>query len=268
MDEPREVRTGAGSVLVIVSCEHAGADIPAEFAALFASEAAREALAGHRGWDPGSLGIAEAFASVLGAPLIVQRVSRLLVECNRSLDHPRLFSEFSRQLGDDERAAAVERYWRGHRERVRAMVRSAPEGSTVVHVGVHTFTPVWEGRRRATDVGLLYDSRRPREATLVRRWKAAMSSEPVVGDLAVHLNRPYRGWTDGLTTTLRGEFPESRSLGIELEVSQGLVVGRQGGEAGAEVVAQGGVLDAAGGIGRAVGAALGSVLVDLEGWVG
>ena len=40
--------------------------------------------------------------------------------------------------------------------------------------------------------------------------------------LAIHLNRPYRGWTDGLTSSLRRELPEDRYVGVELEVSQRL----------------------------------------------
>ena len=32
-----------------------------------------------------------------------------------------------------------------------------------------------------------------------------------------------RGWTDGLTTTLRGRFPATRYAGIEIEVNQGLL---------------------------------------------
>lgn len=205
---------------VVVSCEHAGNDIPPDHAALFVSPEARRALESHRGWDPGSLEVAEGLAPVVDAPLVVQRVSRLLVECNRSLDHPRLFSEFSRRLSDTQRAEVVERYWREHREQVRTTVRSAIAGATVVHVGVHTFTPEWKGRRRATDVGLLHDPRRPAEAGLVRRWRRAMTASPDLGGLAIHLNRPYRGWTDGLTTTLRAELPGSCYLGIELEVSQ------------------------------------------------
>ena len=130
----------------------------------------------------------------------------------------------------------IDRHWSRHRETVRERVRSAPPGVTVVHVGVHTFTPVWKGRRRTTTIGLLYHPRRPAEAGLVRRWRRELvrrlpaellpADQFPAGQLRVHLNRPYRGWTDGLTTALRRELPDSRYLGIELEVSQGLTVAR------------------------------------------
>jgi hypothetical protein len=43
--------------------------------------------------------------------------------------------------------------------------------------------------------------------------------------LRVKKNYPYRGWTDGLTTTLRGKFPARRYVGIEIEVNQALALG-------------------------------------------
>jgi predicted N-formylglutamate amidohydrolase len=85
---------------------------------------------------------------------------------------------------------------------------------------VHSFTPVLDGVVRRTDVGVLYDPRRPGERDLAlelrRRLRAAH-------DWRVRLNDPYRGNADGLTTTLRRRFPENRYWGIELEVNQRLV---------------------------------------------
>jgi predicted N-formylglutamate amidohydrolase len=209
-------------VHVVMSCEHAGNRVPARYASLFSTPAARKALESHRGWDPGAGALAGMLARRLGAPLVAQDVSRLLVECNRSADHPRLWSEFSRGLTDEERRQVVRRYWSAHRNAVRAAVAACPPG-LVVHVGVHTFTPVWRGRSRSTQVGLLFDPARPLEAELVARWKKALDAHPVTQALAVHRNRPYRGWTDGLTTTLRSELPDHRYAGIELEVSQALI---------------------------------------------
>jgi hypothetical protein len=41
--------------------------------------------------------------------------------------------------------------------------------------------------------------------------------------LRIRRNYPYRGWTDGLTTALRGRFPATRYAGIEIEVNQALL---------------------------------------------
>jgi len=219
---PRSIE-GAVNGVLIFSCEHAGNDIPSRYARYFADSAAKEALQSHRGWDPGSAELGAHLARDLAAPLILQRVSRLLVECNRSEGHPRLFSEWAASMSEREREEVVEGYWRPHRAGVRAMVQNAPIGRTVVHVGVHTFTPVWNGRRRSTDIGLLYDPRRAPEAFVARRWKTHLARALAPEGLKVHLNRPYRGWTDALTTTLRREFPATRYVGLELEVSQGII---------------------------------------------
>lgn len=208
---------------LVLSCEHAGREIPAAYRGLFDSDAARSALDSHRGWDPGAIEIASSLARTLDAPLAAHHVTRLLVEVNRSPGHGALWSEFSRALPEADRSAILDRYWSAHRDEVRRLVDRAPAGALVVHVGVHTFTPVWNGRRRATDIGLLHDPARTPERRVAVRWKRELTRGFAADGLRVHLNRPYRGWTDGLTTTLRGELAEERYAGIELEVSQALV---------------------------------------------
>lgn len=206
---------------LVLTCEHAGREVPARYADRFATQTAATALDGHRGWDPGASDLAMAVALRLGAPLVEQHVTRLLVECNRSIGHPALWSDFSRDLSAADKERIVTRYWWSHRRSVERALDASPP--PVVHVGVHTFTPVWNGHRRATDVGLLCDPSRPGEVRLVEEWRAALAVRPATRHLTVHRNRPYRGWTDGLTTSLRSQRLPEHYLGIELEVSQALV---------------------------------------------
>lgn len=209
---------------LLLSCEHGGNAIPARYRPHF--RGATRALASHRGWDPGALQLARTIARVTGAPLVATTTSRLLVECNRSLGHPRLFSEFTRELDDDEKRHVLAAYYHPHRNAVETTVRSALRSSRrAVHIGVHTFTPVWSGKPRTTDIGVLYDPHRAFETgvacALVDALRAALP------DLRVKRNLPYRGWTDGLTTTLRHTFPASRYAGIELEVNQRFVARKE-----------------------------------------
>jgi predicted N-formylglutamate amidohydrolase len=207
---------------LVVSCEHGGNLVPAEYRALFRGR--RRLLASRRSWDPGALDLARAIARAAGAPLVATTVSRLVVECNRSIGHPQLFSEFTRPLSRDERTRLLDRYYHPHRGAVEAVVRSALRShARVVHVGVHTFTPVMNGRTRSADVGLLYDPRREEEVAFCEVWLHALHWEAPA--LRVKKNYPYRGWSDGLTTTLRGKFGARRYLGLELEVNQALALG-------------------------------------------
>jgi predicted N-formylglutamate amidohydrolase len=210
------------SFSLVVTCEHASNHIPAAYRARVT--AGLRILESHRGWDPGALDLARRVARRYRAPLAATRVSRLLVECNRSLSHPQLFSEFARGFDDEERDTIVARYYLPHRDRVETLVREhTARRQCVLHVGVHTFTPVLGGVARRADVGLLYDPRRPAEAALVRAWRGAVVA--LDASLRVRLNYPYRGWTDGLTTSLRMQFPDARYAGVELEVNQRIVRG-------------------------------------------
>src|SRR5690606_24936620 len=80
----------------LFTCEHGGRTVPGEFAHLF--RGAGHVLGSHRGWDPGALDVFNALAPALGAAAFPADTTRLLIDLNRSLHHPRVFSEFTRQL--------------------------------------------------------------------------------------------------------------------------------------------------------------------------
>lgn len=215
-------RRGGPAAELVLTCEHADRRVPREYMRLFAR--AERVLASHRGWDPGALRLARLLARRLERPLHVTRWSRLLVESNRSPANPRIWSRYTRDLPRDERQRILERYWWPHRREVEAAIdASIGRADRVVHVAVHSFAPVIEGEVRNADVGILYDSGRPREAELGRRWGALLAA--AAPGLRVRLNYPYRGSTDGLATWLRRRFPPSRYLGFELEANQAVATG-------------------------------------------
>jgi hypothetical protein len=77
-----------------------------------------------------------------------------------------------------------------------------------------------DGIVRNADIGLLYDPRRRGEREWCHAWSRALrAADPA---LRVRSNYPYRGISDGLTTSLRREFSGSSYMGIELEVNQAL----------------------------------------------
>lgn len=179
-------------------------------------------LDSHRGWDPGALVMAKALASARRAPLVASTVSRLVVDLNRSIGHPQLFSAVTGSAPPETRAQIVEQCYRPHREQVERLVGQAvSRGDRVIHIASHSFTPELDGRVRTADVGLLYDPRRRGEVEMCARWKASLAAlDP---GLRVRRNYPYSGKDDGLTSHLRRRFAQSDYVGIELEVNQALV---------------------------------------------
>lgn len=213
------MRESAECVRLVVSCEHGGCRVPPEFAGLFAGH--ERTLRSHRGWDPGALDVAIDIATTLAAPLVASTTTRLLIEINRSLGNPQVFSEFSRGLSGAVRERLVERFFEPHHDAVRSMVRGLNTGDVqAAHLSVHSFTDVLNGDRRDVDIGLLFDPSRASESRLCERLRRALKRRC---DLRVRFNEPYRGTDDGLTTILRTEYADEWYAGIEIELRQGLL---------------------------------------------
>lgn len=202
---------------VVVTAEHGGHRVPLDYAELFRRR--EELLRSHRGWDPGTYALARSLGGPLGACTIRARITRLLVDLNRSAHNPRVFSEITRRLPREERVKLLARFHLPHWERARdAVSRGIARSGRVLHLGVHSFTPVLNGLERKPDLGLLYDPARPGELELATAWSDALSA--VLPDRMVRRNNPYRGAADGMTTAFRRSFAPARYLGIEIEVNQ------------------------------------------------
>ncbi len=201
----------------LITCEHGGNRIPVRYRALF--EASAGLLKTHRGYDPGALTMARDLAAALGSGLFVATTSRLLIDLNRSIGHPRLYSEATRHAPAAVRRGILERYYLPYRTEVeRAIAELLARGRRVVHISSHSFTPELDGRIRMADIGLLYDPSRAAELEFCLRWQGALRIR--APELAVRRNYPYAGKADGLTAYLRRRFPEPSYLGIELEINQ------------------------------------------------
>ena len=207
---------------LIVTCEHASDHVPKAYAPWFDSEEAQVALGSHRGLDIGAGHIARAIADAFEVPYFQGKATRLLVELNRSLRHPNLWSAFTKAMPLDDKERVLAEWYRPYREAVASAIQEAIKSTgPVFHLSVHSFTPVLNGEVRNAEIGLLYDPSRKRERALAKAWKAAIHDEGP--ELRVRMNYPYRGIADGFTTYLRKQLPDAKYAGIELEINQGLL---------------------------------------------
>jgi predicted N-formylglutamate amidohydrolase len=204
----------------LITCEHGGNRIPPQYRVLF--DSCPGLLDSHRGFDAGALTMARQLAAAFSAPLLASTTSRLLVDLNRSIGHPTLFSAWTLGLPADRRAQILDHYYRPYRTAADLWVEEAvSRGRRVIHLSSHSFTPELDGKVRSADVGLLYDPARSGEAALCARWKLALGiAQP---ELRVRRNYPYAGKDDGLTAHLRRRFPDDAYIGIELEINQAMV---------------------------------------------
>ncbi len=201
---------------LLVTCEHAGNLIPDGFADCF--QHAGETLISHEGWDPGAWPIATALARELGAPLYGCHISRLLVEVNRSLHHPQLFSRYTHQLDQAEKQRVINEWYLPYRNQVENEINRSPK--PVLHLSIHTFTPIFNGVKREVEIGLLFDPARKYESQFCQDYLNALLPVPPAHN--IQFNQPYLGVDDGFTTYLRSRFEDAAYAGIEIEISQKL----------------------------------------------
>jgi predicted N-formylglutamate amidohydrolase len=178
-----------------------------------------ELLKSHRGYDPGSKELAVTLSRGLKTPLYSSDISRLLVDLNRSPGHPHIFSEISRAFARHEKTVILESYYLPYRRAVESVVeRLVPAGEAVLHLSVHTFTPILGGSIRRADIGLLYDPGRKTEASFSLSLQKIYSG--LLPGFKIRRNYPYPGRSDSLTFALRKRFVPESYLGIELELNQ------------------------------------------------
>ena len=188
-----------------------------------------EILASHRGYDIGAYNVYSNLVKRLKPNFnCLSTYSRLVVDMNRSSTSKKLFSEFTAKLPKHVKAHIL-KLWQKYREKIDRFVSSKiPENMCdnqqqkpikVIHLGIHSFTPVLNGVEREADVGILYDPSRPAEAKLADILiKSIHEREP---SLRIRKNYPYLGKSDGLTTTLRNKYGTAYA-GIEIEINQKL----------------------------------------------
>ncbi|MGM0933028.1 MAG: N-formylglutamate amidohydrolase [Bacteroidota bacterium] len=203
---------------LVLTCEHAFNEIPEGYKTLFSG--ANKILNSHRGYDPGALDLLE-HLKALGDFTYTHKISRLLVEVNRSIGHPHLFSEFTKGLSTVEKNKIIAFWYNPFRTEVEDRIKKLIEkGETVIYLSVHSFTPILNDDIRSADIGLLYDPSRKEEKVFCKDLKSKLREED--STLKIRFNYPYLGKADGFTTYLRNKFPENYS-GIELEVNQKFV---------------------------------------------
>ena len=200
---------------LIITCEHGGNEIPKGFQSYFEKEEA--VLNSHRGYDLGAFDVFKTLQP-LSDYSNSSKISRLLIELNRSLHHPKLFSAFTKNLSKAEKSNIISSMYTSYRNEVESEIKQLINTKEmVIHISVHSFTPILNSIERNCDIGLLFDSAKKAEKLFCIQFKNNLKS--LDANLYIRYNYPYLGKADGFTTYLRKKFPENY-LGIELEINQ------------------------------------------------
>jgi predicted N-formylglutamate amidohydrolase len=211
---------------ILLLCDHADNAFPAGYGTLGMPP---EQLERHIAYDPGAAGITRRMSELLGAPAVMTRYSRLLIDPNRGEDDPTLVMRLSdgavvpgnADLTEAEIAERINLYYRPYHiavdEVVDAMIAA---GRPPVIFSIHSFTENWRGWLRPWHAGVLWD-RDPRLAVPLLAALREDEENFVVGD-----NEPYAG-------ALRGDciYKHATTRGLAnalIEVRQDLIRSPEG----------------------------------------
>lgn len=207
-----------GESPILLICEHASPHLPDEFGNLGLSD---EALSSHIAYDPGALEVARAMSGELDAVLVAGRVSRLALDCNRDPGAPDLVPERSeiyeipgnRALPADEKARRIREIHGKFHEAVGAILDELGRIGCVATI--HSFTPVYFGARRSTELGVLHDA-------CAKLADLVIELAPRFTPLRADRNKPY-GPTDGVLYTIRRHAIERGLPNVMLEIRNDLI---------------------------------------------
>ena len=219
--EPVRVLRPAGRSDFLLTADHAGRAIPRRLGDLGLPE---HELSRHIAWDIGIAGVTEKLADLLDAAAVLQRYSRLVIDCNRRPEWDSAIPTVSEltEIPGNIAIAAAEREARRHEifapyhRQIAALIDArAAAGRRTVLAAMHSFTPVFRGERRPVEVGILYH----RDVRLARIMLDLLRAE---GDLAVGDNAPY-AITDTSDYTVPAHGEERGLPHVEIEIRQDLI---------------------------------------------
>jgi predicted N-formylglutamate amidohydrolase len=185
-----EVENPEGPGPFVILCDHASNRIPQQFDSAGIDSAMLDL---HIAWDPGALAVSRRLSASLNAPLIWPDASRLLIDCNRALDASSLIVAetergpvgANRDLGREERTRRIDTIHVPYHDAIDACLsHRADAGLGSALVAIHSFTPIFFGRPRPWQIGIVFGEDRRLADLLIRD----LQSDPA---LAIGINEPY-----------------------------------------------------------------------------
>ena len=207
-----------GRSRIVLVCEHASNHIPEIYKNLGLGEAE---MVSHVAWDIGARGLSEALSSYLDAVLVTGAISRLVYDCNRPPSAPDAMPAKSelisvpgnKDLTNEEREHRIEAVYEPFKKTLAATLASRPEPPVLITV--HSFTPVYFGKFRQVEVGVIHH----KDDSLA---KAIVRTGAAVSHLKFAVNEPY-SQADGVAHTLEAHGTANGLINAMIEVRNDLI---------------------------------------------
>ena len=177
----------------LIICDHSSNNIPPIYNNL---GILKKDLESHRAYDIGASDVACELSKLLSCSLIMANFSRLLIDPNRGEDDPTLIPKLSEgkiikgnlkitsSKNDKERKKRINQFYLPYHNQIDKFIAESIKNNQVPKIiSIHSFTPIWKGKRREIDVGILWDKDDRLSKVFLNSLKANS-----LGD-----NKPYSG---------------------------------------------------------------------------
>ncbi len=214
----------------IVICDHASNYIPDEYDNLNLDD---DTLKTHIAYDIGAKEVASNIANHLQCPLIMSDFSRLLIDANRGIDDPTLIMKISDGTiiqgnknisylaGCEEKMKRIKSYYNTYHNKISDIINLSIEREVFpAIISIHSFTPVFNGKKRLTDLGILWDSD-DRLPNIFFQYLRLNNKDINIGD-----NKPYSGRMKN--DTLHKHGTKKGIANILIEIRQDLILDSEG----------------------------------------
>ena len=151
----------------LIICDHSSNKIPKSYKNLGVSN---KDLESHIAYDLGASDLASNLSESLNCSLIMANFSRLLIDPNRGIDDPTLIPKISEgkiikgnlkisaSPKDIERNKRINLFYSPYHEKINEFINDSVRKNRVPKIiSIHSFTPVWKGKKRKIEVGILWD---------------------------------------------------------------------------------------------------------------
>jgi len=195
-------------------------------------------LEDHWGWDIGAADLTRALVTLTGSCGVLSAFSRLVCDPNRDPAEPSFVVQeidghtvsWNRDVDAAERERRRRCYFDPYHEAVDRTLRARREHLAPVRLcSIHSFTPLYLGRARPMEVGVLFDA----HDECAWRLEGALAEE----GFETVLNAPYSG-REGLIYAARRHGTAHGVVYLELEVRQDLIATPASARATAERIAR------------------------------
>lgn len=201
---------------IILTCEHAKPQIP--FGIKKKLFIPKNILNSHRGYDKGALFLVQFMQRISFVKGFYFPISRLAIDANRRLDSKNSFSIFSKELSAVDKKTLQLQY-KKYRSQVDSCIARQKNSGPLYIFSVHSFTGTLNGKRRNTDLGLLFRPQNKKEFELAKLIKIELNKEWPT--LKVHFNLPYRGHTDCFLNDILDKHGRHKNVnGVFIEMNQ------------------------------------------------